>query len=533
MQDIIEQVVNLLRGVWRYHWQAIVIVWIVAIAGWAVVFRMPDIYESSARVYVDTDSVLRPLLSGLAIRPNISQRLELMTRTLLSRPNLEKVMQMADLDLHVQSPEEREALLNELSRKIRLRSSRRQNLYTITYEHHDAETASAVVSSLLSIFVENTLGESREDTDTAQRFLMEQIRSHEKRLFEMETRIKEFKKENLDLIMARGGKNYFDRLQAAKSALAQAQLELSEVTKRRDELRRQIRGEEPVFGIETQNTIMQPSVQLPIDAKISSLQSQLDELLLRYTDRHPEVINLKKTIARLKKDRKKMLDAIPKDNMEINIPLLEQNPVYQQLKIALGNAEAQAAALSARVEEYQRRVTELKQRVDKALEIETQLMSMNRNYNITKKNYDALVARLESAKLSEEAEKTGEDIKFKVIDPPRTPLSPSGPNRVLLSSMVLLIAVGVGVAVAFILSQIRPVIYDRRTLQQLTGLPVFGTVSILETVQVRRHRRLDVGGFAAACTLLVIAYVGVLVYQSHELDWRDPAGILQAIRGVL
>ncbi len=533
MHEIIEQIINFLRGVWRYHWHAIIIVWIVAISGWTVVYRMPDVYESSARVYVDTDSVLRPLLSGLAIRPNISQRLELMTRTLLSRPNLEKIARMSDLDLTVSSPEEMEGLINELSEKVKLRSSRRQNLYTISYEHHDPETAAKVVRSVLTIFVESTLGESREDTDSAQRFLMEQIREHEKRLSEMEDQIKEFKKKNLDLIMARGGRSYFDRLQAAEGALAKARLELEEVVRRRDELARQLRGEEPVFGFGNQIIQGQVSTQLPIDARINALQSQLDELLLRYTERHPEVINLKKTIARLEKEKSKLLSVITESSESVITPSVEQNPIYQQMRIALGEAEARAAALSARVKEYENRVRQLRNRVDTALDIETRLLSMNRNYDITKKNYEALVARLESAKLSEEAEKTGEDIKFRTIDPPRVPVAPSGPNRILLSSAVLFAAIVAGVIFAFLLAQIRPVIYDRKALQQITGLPVFGTVSVLKTRQIRKKQRLDIGGFAAVCGLLFVIYVGVLIEQSRDINWSDPVSIMQAIKEIL
>ena len=533
MHEIIEQIVNFLRSVWRFHWHAIVIVWVVAIVGWIAVSRLPDVYESKARVYVDTDSVLRPLLRGLTIQPDINQRLQLMTRTLLSRPNLEKIVRMTDLDLGVNSDQEMEILLDRLSKEIKIRSARRQNLYTISYRHHDAETAAKVVRAILTIFVENTLGESREDTDSAQRFLMEQIKEHEQRLTEMENRIKEFKKQNMALLMARGGRNYFDRLQDAEAALAQARLELDEVVNRRDELRRQLQGEEPVFGLGNQTILQNPTVQLPIDTRINALQAQLDELLLRYTDRHPEVISLKKTITRLQKERAQMLSSMPQPSGQVTAPGLEQNPVYQQMRVALGEAEAKAAALTARVKEYEKRVAELKRRVDKALEVETKLLSMNRNYDITKKNYEALVARLESAKLSEKAEKTGEDIKFRVIDPPRVPASPSGPNRVLLSSLVLGGAVAIGIVLAFLLAQIRPVVYDRKSLQHLTGLPVFGTVSLLQTKAVRRRRRWDIGGFVTTCSLLIVAYIGVLVEQSRDISWTDPLTIVQALRSIL
>ena len=72
-----------------------------AIVGVAVVFRIPESYEASARVYVDTQSLLRPLMAGLAIQPNLDQQVALMSRTLISRPNVEKLVRMADLDLRV------------------------------------------------------------------------------------------------------------------------------------------------------------------------------------------------------------------------------------------------------------------------------------------------------------------------------------------------------------------------------------------------------------------------------------------------
>ena len=88
MQEILAQVFSYIWGVWRHRWLALGVAWLVAIAGWAWVWQLPESYVATARVYVDTNSVLRPLLRGLAIEPNIDQRISMMSRTLLSRPNL-------------------------------------------------------------------------------------------------------------------------------------------------------------------------------------------------------------------------------------------------------------------------------------------------------------------------------------------------------------------------------------------------------------------------------------------------------------
>ena len=97
MQQLLEQLIIHARGTWRYRWYAIALIWVFALAGWTAVFVMPDRYEASARVYVDTDSLLRPLLRGLAVQTNLEQRVRLMTRALLSRPNLEKIAHLAEL----------------------------------------------------------------------------------------------------------------------------------------------------------------------------------------------------------------------------------------------------------------------------------------------------------------------------------------------------------------------------------------------------------------------------------------------------
>src|SRR5690348_1978001 len=99
MQELFEQVIGFLRSMWHRRWIGLAAAWIAAIIGVAVVYRIPEKFEASARVYVDTESLLRPLLAGLAIQPNLDQQVALMSRTLISRPNVEKLVRMADLDL--------------------------------------------------------------------------------------------------------------------------------------------------------------------------------------------------------------------------------------------------------------------------------------------------------------------------------------------------------------------------------------------------------------------------------------------------
>src|SRR6188768_3701723 len=99
MQELVHQILATIRGMWKFRWQGLIATWVVAIAGVVIVWRIPDQFEASARVYVDTDSILKPLMSGLAVQPNVDQQITMLSRTLISRPNLEKLVRMADLDL--------------------------------------------------------------------------------------------------------------------------------------------------------------------------------------------------------------------------------------------------------------------------------------------------------------------------------------------------------------------------------------------------------------------------------------------------
>ena len=170
------------------------------------------------------------------------------------------------------------------------------------------------------------------------------------------------------------------------------------------------------------------------------------------------------------------------------------------------------------VEEYKKRIESLQGAVDKVLQVEKEQSQLNRDYGILKKQYLELTERLESARLSQDVDTRSNSIRFRVIDPPIVPNQPSGPPRALLSSVVLLAGLGLGILVAFLLSQIRPTFDDRRTLNEVTDLPVLGSVSMVWTqAQIRRRQRRHLG-FLLGLLALVSAYAVVMASHMFELD---------------
>ena len=529
MNEIIEQLLGYLRGIWRNRWYALGCAWLVCLIGWVVVHKLPDQYQASARVFVDTQSVLRPLLQGLAVNVNPDAQIGLVTRTLLSRPNLEKIARLTDLDIQAKDPEALDQQLNGLQKKIGLGASGRENLYSVTYQDSNPELANKVVQSVVTVFAENLLGDTRQDTDTAQRCLDKQIAEYEARLAEAENRVKEFKRKNIAL-MGTEGQSYFSRMQQATADMEAARLALTQAEHRLNSLLQQIGGEEPTFGIGPQPGVGpgKAAASLPIDARFQNLEKMLDELLIKYTEKHPDVIIIKQTMLDLKKQRDEELaqyaasaaSAASDNNTSGFGPQgVDANPVYQQLKIALGQEEANIASLQARVATFDRRVKELQEQVNTVPQIEAELAGLNRDYEVNRKKFEDLLTRRESAKMSQQIEQTSQDVRFKIIDPPRVPLQPSGPNRPLLMSMVLGAGLAVGMALAFLISQLWPTFDTRRSLMQITNVPVFGSVSAVLSLTQMRRERLMVVAYVSLSGILLMAYAGLLVVETVGLHW--------------
>lgn len=315
-----------------------------------------------------------------------------------------------------------------------------------------------------------------------------------------------FKQENLGYLPGESG-GYYDNLRQMKERLAGAELELKVEQDRVEVLRKQLSGETPSFGIAPTPMEVTANTQ-EIDRRIELNQVRLDELLLRYTDKHPDVVSLRRSISDLKADRKTLLSRAQQGATDPQSPGYDVNvnPVYQQMRIALSHAEAEIGAKQAVVTEYRERIKGLEGAVDRVLRVEAEQAQLNRDYQVLKKNYDELVARLESARLARKADTRSESVRFRVIDPPRVPAKPSAPNRLLLSSGVLLAALLLGTAVAFLFGQLRPTFAERKLLNEMTGLPVLGSIDMVWTPSQRRARQMRNLSFLVSIFGLVAVY---------------------------
>ena len=530
MSVIVEDLLDRARGSWRHRKVGMLVAWTIAVFGWGVVFVLPDSYEASASVFVNTSTALRPLLEGLAVDQDMDSQLNLVRESLLGRPRLEKVAREADLDLHAKTPADKERVIVALQHEITIdahapRSTHdgvtkgTDSVYTLSYRNPSRDKAFTVVRSLLNSLVEDTMAGKREGADSAQKFLREQIATYEKRLSAAEAELANFKKRNVGLVPGEQG-DFFARLQMEIQAVQKARSTLEIAQRRRSELDRQLRGEKPFSSSGVSPVIAARAAGggmlggIDTSSRIAETQSRLDDLLLRFTDKHPDVIALRETLVQLKGRQKSELDAVRRGDMSAAASSgLSTNPVYQTIQLQMNQADVEIASLRGDLADHERNESELRRVANSAPEVEAEFARLTRDYNVEKAQYTALVERLQKARLSDDAAGTG-IVQFQVINPPSADYQPKAPNRPLLVSLIFLAAVAAGVAAALLISELKPIFTSPRGLADATNLSVLGAVSRIGNERLGLESKRNFYRFAGSMAGLVVLFVAVLLFSA-------------------
>ncbi len=511
LRKILDLVIHHAYGAWNYRWLVVGVVWVVCLIGWFKVYTMPDTYGASTVVYVDTESVLRPLLRGLSVETDVANEVGVMTRAVVSRPNIEAVAREIDLDVKSATPAEFERRLISLEERIDI-SRDGLGVYKISYEDANRETALTVVKSLLNTFVEDTLGNKSQDTAQAEHTLREQIEAYEKRLVEAEDRLKSFKQKNVGMMPGERG-DYYQQLQTALTELEELQRQLRVEQQRRSALQRQLAGEEPVFGLMT--PVMGSgggALGSSLDGRIAELERRLADASVEYTDKHPEIVRTRSLLEDLKAQRREELAAqAASSGGPVATTPLDLNPVYQNMKIQLSDVQVEIASLSALVREKEAEVDRLRELVDVIPQVEAELMRLNRDYDVVQARYQEMLERWENLQTSQRVSSNTENVKFRIIEPPHAPSEPTGPPRALFLVAVFVLSLALGIGVAVLLTLIRPVFFRSAELASL-NLPVIGTIGRMATPETAQRRRMEKLAFVASLGAAMVALVLVTAF---------------------
>jgi polysaccharide chain length determinant protein (PEP-CTERM system associated) len=522
MDSVRNMLFTYLRAAWRRRWLGVVVAWLVCCMGWVGTYAIPNQYESNARIFVDADAILTPLLRGIAADSAPTTQLEILQRTLLSKPNLEKLISKTDLDLTLNRPSDRERMINRLANEIKV-TPQTKNLFTISYRDPNPKLAHDVVQTLLTIFIEAATGSNRADMENARRFLERQIQSYELQLRSAEKRRADFRVRYMEILPNDLNPNV-GALEAARTAVTAISGRLQDAIIQRDSLRQEVENTQPMLVAE--GGIYQPGGPGGLrKTRLQEAEENLQALLLKFTEQHPDVIAQNKLIDYLKAHPD---DATPGSTAAIgkttgrgkgsgddltggtttpkrSVP----NPVYDQLKIKLIEADTQVASLTRQRDEAVQTQDRLEKISREQPGLFAEYQNMDRDYTVLRHNYEELLGRLQSANIAQAADTQADKVKLQIIDPPEVSKIPAAPNRPLLVTGVLLggLAVGLGMTVLFgQLDRSFSSVDELRTL----GLPVLGGISVLGMAPLRQRLTTAVR-FGAAVVVLMAVYGIVMV----------------------
>ena len=541
MDELYPQILTYINGIWRRRWIALLLAWIVSAAGWAAVATLPDSYSSSGRIYVDTESVLKPLLEGIAVEGDVHAEIEVMTRTLLSRPNLEKVARATDLDITATTDAEMERLIQRLRESTSVGRAG-DNLFSITFEGPDPQQAKDIVQALITIFIERNLGDNRTDMDSARQFLDQQIQAYEIQLEEAEQRTARFKQQNLTLLP--GDTGYHGRLERSRQGLAIAEADLKEAITQRDVLRREMVEVPQFLEFQTQQELTGAGPPTNTEVQIVEAEGSLNDLLTIYTEQHPDVVKVRRRLEQLYKVQEEEIEASLQsaslDDGEVGggRNFKAANPLYDQLRVRLIEQEANVQVLQEKVRDAQQDVADLEALASSVPIVEAEFVKLNRDYAVLKGKYQELLSRREAARISQDRENQADKVQFRIVDPPQVAAFPSGPNRSLFLVVVTVMSLGAGFGFAFLLTLISPTFSNARQISDYFGLPVVGVVRKADAAWRRPFKMANAMAFIVLF-LTVPAALGMLLQVEKQvglgrldLASMDPGAIKELTAGV-
>ena len=501
MHDVFQQVLGYAVAAWRRRWYALIVAWMVCLAGWVLVERIPDTYRSSTRIFIDTQSMLDQLMGNLAISINrgLLSELEVVRRSLTSRPNLEQVMRETDLDVLARTPADVERIIGDLNAKLVV-SRDRNNFFSISYVDSNPTLAYNVVQSVLNIFIESNLGTSRDDMAVTTRFLDDQIRRAQTEMERLEQELTRFEIDNRGFLPGSG--NFEARRSAAQATRDRLSQERREASSQLDQLNQDLtrmleglRGEEPLLS--------------PRGERVAQLETQISELLLRYTEQHPEVILTERLLAR----ERELLARETASGTGGSSPLIEQ------IRSSISRHEAAIELYDQRIDQLDIDMAEMSAMVNQTPEVLSEYRRLEREIGVVRSNHAALIERRERLQFREDMEASVDSVQFRVVEPPSQPVTPSGPNRVLLRSAVLIGGLGAGAGFAFFLGLLANTINTTGRLEQIAQRPTLGTVTRVRLRFQTRRRFAELTAFSVIAVGLIGTFASVLMgYAAGILD---------------
>ena len=511
-------VYQILAFLWRRKWLIIFLFIPIFALAEVYILRAPRIYRAEI-----TLSIVPQRVPASYVKSTVSEDLEALIHAIwqeiTSRRNLEVLIKEYNLYPNLVDKLPMESVVERMRRAIKVSRPRggRRNVFVISFEYTDPQLTAKVVNRIANIFIEENLKLREEQAKTITAFLDEELRKIENELRERERRIQEFKVKYMDELPEQKESiiSTLDRLQKESEAL---QMRKQMLEDRRLSILEQLKMAKAITN--TSNVELNNIDNTTSDESNESLDKLIqlyESLRLKYTDKHPDVIRLKKMIEAKKQELLGKQEQQEQNNKN------EKGTANFQVKEKSLNITAQFQAQLASIEAEIKHINEAYQKVRKEMEIyqkrlenipkrEQQLKDMSRDYDNLMKTYRMLLDKKIQAAMAETLEKRQQGEQFKIIDPARVPEVPVKPDPKKILFMGFILALGAGVGFAFVLEFfLDRKVYDEALLEKHVHVKVLTTIPLVSLPEERRQALIKSGLLSAISLMGIIANIALLI----------------------
>lgn len=517
---------------WQRKWLIILPAIAVATAVAWVVYRLPDVYESSTLIVV-TPSTLPTSVVPTVSEDTITRQLSGIAQVVTSRSSLEPLVEKYQLYLVERNRGEPMEVIIEKMRKdinVEVNTSRNDitNGFNIAYRYRDPKITQSVTAALASKYIDEQTRNTINSTTSAKQFIDNQARQAKEELDAIDTKRLEFMQKNVGNLPTEAA-SLVGQLTGLRDQQKTYISEVGRYQDRRSALQGQLalvkKSSEQMKDEVIENTT-DPKTTLgwaELVKRKADLEAQMQRLLTELRPKHPDVVSKQAEISSVKKEMDQMVGEW-QEKIKAKQEKLRDRP-----DIGVANLEAEIRLIDGEIKRQQKMLTDIDSQISQVMVrinsvpgAEVELGALDREYLTKKAAYDSLLQQQQKIGLGSAAASQQQGEGIQVVDPANLPAKPVAPKRLLLFAVGLGLGLGFGLVLAgvFELPKLRT-IQTREDAAHYTGLPVLASVPVLLTAQearaIPRRRRLLLAG-AIAVTIVSIPVLAFALRATHIFE---------------
>ena len=509
----------------RGRWFLIVPLCISLTLGLGMTLTANKTYEAGTMILVQPQRVPINYIKSV-VSSSIGERISTISQQVLSRSNLEQIIEQFGLyenSSGIYQEEKIEALRKQI--KVKIEHSRGgSEAFSISFTGSEPERVMRIANTLASYFMDENLKVREAQAIGTSEFLDSELEKTKKRLEEKEQKVAAFRAKYLGGLPDELESNLrtLDRMQ--KQVTDKAML-LREVNNSISQLDSQISsmaatGGSGSGGDDFLSFDLEES-QEGDDSAVQAAQEKYDALLLRYTEKHPDVKKLKSIIEKLKQklEAAKEEEELPSaESKEDILPDMGMDPLAP-LKAQRAQLVAEANNIQAEVSAIQEKMKNYAQRVEDTPKRELELQSLTRDYGNIQDVYNSILDRKLEAELSVNMEKKQKGEQFRILDHARLPEKPISPNVKMMFLLSIAGGLGLGGGVLFLKELLTfSVIRRDDQIDTLIGLPILASIPPLEKPNGRTKKKIEWVMFICCCSYSAVFLAFFAILNHKGLD---------------